>query len=56
MVIKILITDPISDKGLNMLKDAGFDVVYKPNCEESKKNTKTIKLNKRPPKHITPKS
>ena len=30
-MIKILITDPLSDKGIEKLKDAGFDVIYKPN-------------------------
>jgi len=29
-MIKILITDPLSDKGINKLKNADFDVIYKP--------------------------
>ena len=29
-MIKILITDPLSDKGINKLKNAGFEVIYKP--------------------------
>ena len=28
-MIKILITDPLSDKGINRLKDAAFEVIYK---------------------------
>ena len=31
MLIKILITDPLSDKGLDLLRNEGFDVIYKPN-------------------------
>ena len=31
MKIKILITDPLSDQGLEMLRNENFDVVYKPN-------------------------
>ena len=30
MSTKILITDPLSDKGISMLEDAGFEVLYKP--------------------------
>ncbi len=29
-MIKILITDPLSDKGIHKLKNAGFEVIYKP--------------------------
>ena len=31
MKIKILITDPLSDQGLELLRNENFDVVYKPN-------------------------
>ena len=31
MSIKILITDPLSDKGLDLLRNEGFDVTYRPN-------------------------
>ena len=31
MSIKILITDPLSDKGLDLLRNEGFDIIYKPN-------------------------
>ena len=33
MSIKILVTDPLSDKGLELLKKSKFEVIYKP--EES---------------------
>ena len=29
-MLKILITDPLSEIGLNILKDAGFEILYKP--------------------------
>ena len=28
---KVLISDPIADKGIEILKEAGFDIVYNPN-------------------------
>ena len=31
MSVKILITDPLSDKGLDLLRNEGFDVTYRPN-------------------------
>ena len=31
MSVKILITDPLSDKGLDLLRNESFDVIYKPN-------------------------
>ena len=31
MPIKILITDPISDRGIELLKEAGFEVLLRPN-------------------------
>ena len=31
MLVKILITDPLSDRGLDLLRNEGFDVIYKPN-------------------------
>jgi len=31
MSIKILVTDPLSDKGLELLKKSKFEVIYKPN-------------------------
>ena len=34
MQTKILITDPISDFGLDKLKDSGFEVLYKPDISE----------------------
>ena len=34
MQIKILITDPISDLGLDKLKDIGFNVIYKPGISD----------------------
>ena len=30
MLIKVLITDPLSDKGLDQLRNEGFNVLYKP--------------------------
>ena len=33
MLGKILITDPLSDKGISMLEDAGFKVLYKPKID-----------------------
>ena len=33
MSIKILVTDPIADKGINLLKDEGFEIIYKPNIK-----------------------
>ena len=30
-MLKILITDPLSDKGIDSLTDAEFEVIYKPN-------------------------
>ena len=34
MINKILITDPISDLGIEKLKDAGLEVIYKPDSDE----------------------
>ena len=34
MSIKILVTDPISDVGKNLLLDAGFEVIYKPKISD----------------------
>ena len=34
MIKKILITDPISELGLEQLKDAGLEVLYKPESSE----------------------
>ena len=31
MQVKILITDPLSEKGLDILRNHNFDVIYKPN-------------------------
>ena len=28
---KILVSDPIADKGIEVLEDAGFEVIYNPN-------------------------
>ena len=39
MSTKILITDPISDSGLDKLKDAGFEVLYKINSSEDEIHT-----------------
>ena len=30
MSIKILVTDPLSDKGIKSLKESKFEVIYKP--------------------------
>ncbi len=30
-MVKVLVSDPISDKGLKVLEDAGFDIIYQPN-------------------------
>ena len=30
-MVKVLVSDPISDKGLEVLESAGFDIVYHPN-------------------------
>ena len=30
-MVKVLVSDPISDKGLEVLEEAGFDIVYHPN-------------------------
>ena len=34
MSAKILITDPLSDKGIDFLKDSGLEVIYKPNASK----------------------
>ena len=34
MLNKILITDPLSDKGIDSLSDAEFEVIYKPNSQK----------------------
>ena len=39
MSIKILITDPISESGVENLKDAGFEVLYKPDSSEDEIHT-----------------
>ena len=28
---KVLVSDPIADKGIELLEDAGFDIIYNPN-------------------------
>ena len=28
---KVLVSDPIADKGISILEDAGFDIIYNPN-------------------------
>ena len=33
MLGRILITDPLSDKGISMLEDAGFEVLYRPKID-----------------------
>ena len=35
---KILITDPLSDKGIKILEDAGFEVIYKPKPSDEELN------------------
>ena len=35
MSAKILITDPLSDKGIDLLKDSGLEVIYKPNSSKN---------------------
>ena len=35
MSFKILITDPLSDRGIEFLKKSGLEVIYKPNAEKS---------------------
>ena len=30
-MIKVLVSDPIAEKGIAMLEDAGFDIIYNPN-------------------------
>ena len=30
-MVKVLVSDPIADKGLEILEEAGFDIVYNPN-------------------------
>ena len=39
MSFKILITDPLSDKGLDYLKDAGLEVLYKPKASQDEIHT-----------------
>ncbi|MBT6862980.1 MAG: phosphoglycerate dehydrogenase, partial [Candidatus Marinimicrobia bacterium] len=33
MSMKVLISDPITDAGIAILNDAGFEIVYLPNSE-----------------------
>ena len=30
-MVKVLVSDPIADKGIEILEEAGFDIVYNPN-------------------------
>ena len=30
-MVKVLVSDPISSKGLEVLEEAGFDIIYNPN-------------------------
>ena len=34
-MFKVLVSDPIADKGIDILKDAGFEVIYEPNLEDA---------------------
>ena len=33
---KVLVSDPIADKGIALLEEAGFDIVYNPNPSDEK--------------------
>ena len=35
---KVLVTDPISDKGLAIIRDAGLEVIYEPSLSEERLN------------------
>ena len=35
MSFKILITDPLSDRGIEFLEKSGLEVIYKPNAEKT---------------------
>ena len=39
MSIKILITDPLSDKGVELLKESGFEILLKPNITSDELQT-----------------
>ena len=48
MSIKVLITDPISDKGLELLKNNNIEIIYEPDlCPEE-----LLKASKRPLIHL----
>ena len=39
---RVLISDPIADKGIEILEEAGFDIVYNPNPSEDELHTLSI--------------
>ena len=36
---KVLVSDPIADKGIEILEEAGFDIVYNPNPSNDELHT-----------------
>ena len=42
---KVLVSDPIADKGIELLEEAGFDVIYNPNPSNDELQTYTRDIN-----------
>ena len=38
-MVKVLVSDPIADKGIEILEEAGFDIVYNPNPSDDELHT-----------------
>ena len=42
---KVLVSDPIADKGIEILEEAGFDIVYNPNPSDDELHALAIDTN-----------
>ena len=43
--MKILVSDPISESGLNIIKEYGFEVIYLPNATDFEKKKASENVN-----------
>ena len=42
---KILVSDPIADKGIELLEETGFDIIYNPNPSDDELQTLASDIN-----------
>ena len=43
-MVKVLVSDPIADKGIEILEEAGFDIIYNPNPSNDELHWQVIQM------------